>query len=69
MTEIAGCDACVYSEKHMQLLLLQQYAGSMRLSQHAGKQNVVCFEHIYVQAPYLTRPHHSCHDLKYASSP
>jgi len=45
MTELAVCDACVYCEKHMQHLLLQKYAGSMRLSQHAGKQNVVCFDH------------------------
>ena len=51
MTELAGCDACVYSEKHMQHLLLQKYAGSMRLSQHAGKQNVVCF-----YAPILVPP-------------
>ena len=43
MAELAGHDEDVYSEKHLQRLLLKKYEGEVVLTQVAGRANVVCF--------------------------
>ena len=44
MTELAGHGDEVYSEKHMQRLLLERYKGQIVLSQEPGRNNIVCFQ-------------------------
>jgi len=44
MIGFAACSDDVYSETHMQRLLMQRYEGDIVLSQVAGRNNVVCFK-------------------------
>ena len=64
MTELAGCDTCVYSEKHMQHLLFQKEAGSVTLSAKAWVPSLLLiFVELETIIPNALKQTAVCHSI------